>query len=311
MKASNTFLTLGEAMVELAPVEGSLYKRGFAGDTLNTAWYLRAYLADAWNVGYVTALGDDPLSGEMTAFIHDHGIDTTSIRYVSGKTCGLYLIALHDGERSFSYWRDSSAARQLAEDPDWLKAVLKKADKLFLSGISIAILSPQDRGTLMGILQDFLSQGGEISFDPNFRPKLWENRKTSREWLEKFAGLSATVLPSFDDERDLFGDASPAETCIRYRDLGIREVVVKNSSQPVTYCRSDNIHVMPISDVARPKDSTGAGDSFNGAYLASVALGHSQEQAIKNAISLSAKVINTEGALMPMSEVCSADMLAQ
>lgn len=303
MNSSKTFLTLGEAMVELAPVKGSLYRRGFAGDTLNTAWYLRACLSDVWNVGYVTALGKDPLSSEMCDFIHGHGIDTTHVRYIDGKSCGLYLISLQDGERSFSYWRENSAARHLVEDPDWLTSAISKADKLFLSGISIAILPQGDREKLLDVLTDYVTEGGEISFDPNFRPILWEDRKTCRGWITKFAALSTTVLPSFDDERDLFSDADPSDTCSRYRKLGVREVVVKNSSNPVTYCQSDDIHSMPIPDVSRPEDSTGAGDSFNGAYLASVALGHSQEQSVKNATSLSAKVINAEGALMAMSAV--------
>ena len=77
-----------------------------------------------------------------------------------------------------------------------------------------------------------------------------------------------------------------------------------NAYAPVTFClsESDAVHTIPVTSIAQPKDTTGAGDSFNGAYLASRALGYSQEVSIKRAISLSAKVINTHGALIEMSE---------
>ena len=52
------FVSVGECMIEMSGGEDGLYRLGYAGDTLNTAWYARARLGDDWDVDYVTALGD-------------------------------------------------------------------------------------------------------------------------------------------------------------------------------------------------------------------------------------------------------------
>ena len=64
-----TFLSIGECMAELQARDDGLYRLGFAGDTLNTAWYMRALTRPQdVAVDYVTAVGTDPLSAKMLAF---------------------------------------------------------------------------------------------------------------------------------------------------------------------------------------------------------------------------------------------------
>ena len=110
------FLALGECMVEIGPVENGKCRRGFAGDTFNTAWYARRLLPESWTVGYGSCIGSDAISEEMAAYMESHGIDTSAMRRLADRTVGLYMISLQDGERSFSYWRGQSAARAMAED---------------------------------------------------------------------------------------------------------------------------------------------------------------------------------------------------
>ncbi|TKA96061.1 sugar kinase, partial [Cereibacter changlensis] len=111
------FVALGEAMVEMAPTgEPGTFAMGFAGDTLNTAWYLRRALP-GWSVDYATCIGTDAVSDRMLGFLEDAGIGVGHVARLAERTVGLYLIELRDGERSFSYWRGQSAARLLARDP--------------------------------------------------------------------------------------------------------------------------------------------------------------------------------------------------
>jgi 2-dehydro-3-deoxygluconokinase len=98
-------------MVELSQAGEGLLRKGFAGDTLNTAWYARACFPSDWSIDYFTAVGDDPMSNEMLAMMDGAGIGTSQILRIAGKTPGLYLITLKDGERTFSYWRDTAAAK--------------------------------------------------------------------------------------------------------------------------------------------------------------------------------------------------------
>jgi len=72
-------------MVELSQAGDGLLRKGFAGDTFNTAWYARACLGPDWSVDYFTALGDDAMSDEMVAFIDKAGIGTSLIRQLQGE----------------------------------------------------------------------------------------------------------------------------------------------------------------------------------------------------------------------------------
>ncbi len=112
----SAFLALGECMVELSNAGDGLYRRGFAGDTFNTAWYMRRLLPQDWTVGYATCVGTDAISDAMLAFLAGEGIDVSAIRRVPDRTVGLYMITTENGERSFSYWRGESAARTLGDD---------------------------------------------------------------------------------------------------------------------------------------------------------------------------------------------------
>ncbi len=86
----------------------------------------------------------------MLDMLRSAGIGTGAITRDPERTVGLYTIQTdEDGERSFSYWRSDSAARGLAEDGEHLLAALTGSDLVYLSGITLAILSPVARDRLM------------------------------------------------------------------------------------------------------------------------------------------------------------------
>ena len=206
-------VAVGECMVEMAPVatEGQ-FRLGYAGDTLNTAWYLRRLLGASDQIDYFTAVGTDAVSDKMIDFLHQAGIGTACILRRDDKGVGLYMIQLQDGERSFSYWRSDSAARSLAADPVPLQAALDNADLAYFSGITLAILPPADRARLLIALRRFRSGGGIVVFDPNLRPKLWASPDEMTKTVMQAAAVSDIALPSYDDEAHWFGDDSPEAT---------------------------------------------------------------------------------------------------
>ena len=86
------FVSVGECMIELSNIEDRIFKMGFAGDTLNTAWYARALLSDAWSVSFATKLGNDELSQNAVSFLSENNIGTDLIAYHPSRKIGIYLI---------------------------------------------------------------------------------------------------------------------------------------------------------------------------------------------------------------------------
>lgn len=289
------FLAIGECMIELAPQSGDLYAMNFAGDTFNTAWYLRRAAGDAVEVIYCTALGDDQPSLRMRDFFVASGI-TPLVKMREKRSVGLYMVSLKDGERSFSYWRDAAAARTLADDLEDLP--LAAGDIAYFSGITLAILPEAGRRKLLDVLAQCKTNGVQVAFDPNLRPRLWDDVQTMCDWTMKGAAVADICLPSFEDEADYFGDGSPADTCARYAAQGTALIVVKNGPGEILVSNGHTqVTVMP-TPADTIVDTTAAGDSFNAQFLLSHMQGETLEDATKAACNLSRRVISKLGALV-------------
>ena len=293
-------LSIGEAMLELSSAgQGDLWRLGIAGDTLNTAWYRRRLLGDDARVDYFTRVGTGEFSQKMLDFLSAEGIGTDHIARDPTREIGLYAISLKDGERSFSYWRDTSAAKLLGDDPAALDRALAGARIAYFSGISVAILSDRGRANLRDALARARDQGTMVIFDPNLRPRLWPDAAAMRAGIETAASGADLVLPSFDDEATHFGDADAAATIRRYLDLGAGHVVVKNGGGPMQFGGAQGAGDLPDLTPDMPVDTTAAGDSFNAGYLAAMLAGADCADAIRTGHALSRQVIRHRGALVP------------
>jgi 2-dehydro-3-deoxygluconokinase len=289
---------IGECMVEFSPKGNGDYKLGFAGDTFNTAWYLRHLMPADWIIQYFTNIGDDRLSADMLRFMTQSGIDTTHVKAVEGMNAGLYVISLDNGERSFSYWRNTSAARTLADDATRLADATRNADCVFFSGITLAILLEKARDMFLQHMATLRRSGVLVVFDPNIRKRLWSTDDDIRRWTSRGYAVANVALPSFADEAEIFGDADVVGTAQRIKRAGADEIAVKNGSDACYFQTVNESGSVPAHTSLAVVDTTGAGDSFNACYVGSRLVGASPRAAVEKACRLAAKVIGEYGALV-------------
>jgi 2-dehydro-3-deoxygluconokinase len=293
---------IGEAMLELSGRSrlGGTMTLGQGGDTLNTAIYLARLGVSA---AYVTALGQDRWSDEMLANWDAEGINTGLVVRHPRRMPGLYAIQTDErGERSFLYWRDNSAAREMFDLPgsETAIAAASKSGWLYFSGITLSILSAHARERLFGIVRAVRENGGQVAFDPNFRPRGWPGANAARHLFTALARDIDLVLPSLDDEDLLFGPATPQDHIARWQAAGVQTVVAKCGAEG---CWIGEAGTAPRKLAARPAgqvvDTTGAGDSFNAGFLAARLRGAGLDEAVGAGQALARIVVGYPGAIAP------------
>ncbi|WP_213741745.1 sugar kinase [Bradyrhizobium sp. dw_411] len=289
---------LGECMVELVERPDGLLARGYGGDTLNTAVYLARLDVP---VRYVTALGDDDLSDAMLAAWSREGIDVSSVFRVPGRVPGLYLIRTDsEGERHFTYWRDSAPVRQLFDETSAQAAekALAAASVIYLSGISLSLFSGEARGRLFGSLGRLRQGGRRIVFDSNFRPRGWRDISDALEAYDQILRMADMVLAGEDDFKLLnqTTGASLIDFLARYE---LPEVVVKLMKPGCVVLAEGSRTDVPVAAVVQPLDTTAAGDSFAAAYLAARLKGMRPAKAAIAGHALASVVIRHSGAILP------------
>ena len=311
MTAHPRIVCFGECMLELQGEAFGTMRQTYGGDTLNTAVYLaRCGRRAGLQVDYATALGDDALSAGMVARWQAEGLGVSLLRRLPGRLPGLYLIEVDEhGERRFHYWRDNAAARAyfdtgstpLEEAEDGISA-------LHLSGISLAILPPAGRERLAALAQRLRARGAVVAFDNNYRPRLWPDVATARAAFAEFTARASIALLTLDDEMALWGEADAALQLQRTLALPCPEVVIKRGAA-ATLVRQDGVPLreVPTERVPRVVDTTAAGDSFAGAYLATRLAGGSAVDAAAAGNRLAARVVQHHGAVI--AEALMADLL--
>ncbi len=296
-------ICIGECMVELRQAGEGRYARAFAGDAYNTAVYLKRS-APAAEVGFLTATGAGGLSAEMRQAWAAEGVDGGLAWSIEGAEPGLYMIDLDAaGERSFRYWRSASPARQ------WLRRLLADggadrlagADLVYLSGISLAILPEADRWAAADLLRALKGRVGRIAFDPNVRPVLWRDLDEARAGVEPIIGLADILRASRDDGRLLFDLAEPAAQIAAYRALGAGEIALTLDADGCLWTGGGPPQALPAPFAGPVRDTAGAGDSFNGAYLAARLGGADGLQAARAGLSVASRVVTAPGAIVPVS----------
>ncbi len=300
---------LGECMIELSlprtePFAGGV-NLGYGGDAFNVLVYLRRVLGDAaaHRVAFVTALGeDDAFSAAMCRGWAAEGLDVSLVQALPGRLPGLYAIETQgDGERRFHYWREQAAVRALFDDgvPPGLVDELLAFDLFYVSGISLALFAGERLDTLMVLLRGLRDAGVTIAFDSNYRPDLWPGAAAARAAYERVAPWVDVAMPTFEDEAGLFGDDTPRATAARWRSGGCGEVIVKLGADGCLVVAGEGAQYVPAVDVPEVVDTTAAGDSFNGAYLAGRLTGAGSVDAARGAARVAATVIQTRGAIVP------------
>ena len=236
----------------------------------------------------------------MPEWLERHRVSTRFSETLPGERSGLYLVEVAErGERSFTYYRDGAAARQLFTAASPLAdAALAQADWVYLSGVTAAIMRPDARQALLCGLDSVRERGGHVVFDSNFRPALWADYATARTVMTELLRRSDIALPTLVDDREVFGDEDEHATARRLHALGVAEVVVKLGELGAFVSHDGIADHIPAVNAHAAVDTTAAGDSFNAGYLFGRIRGDAPVSAARIGTHLAAAVVSQPGAVI-------------
>ncbi len=255
-------IALGEPLIELNRPRGeSHFVLGCGGDVSNA---MVAAARQGASTGMATAVGADEFGQALIDLWRREGVDAATVRVHPTAPTGLYFVSHTEAGHSFSYRREGSAASLFGAE-DLPCEALRAAKILHVSGISQAISARAADGVFEALALA-RAAGVMLSYDTNIRLKLWPVARARAVIHEAMTNIDI-ALPGLDDARLLVGVEDPDVIADRYLGFGARIVALKLGSEGCLIATAqERRRFLPIRVEA--VDATGAGDTFDGAFLA-------------------------------------------
>ncbi len=296
MSGAPAIVCLGEPMAEFSQLPDGPpghYLAGHGGDTSNCAI---AAARQGAAVGYVTALGADTFADSFIDLWQREGVDSSGVKRDEAAHTAVYFIDHGPDGHRFSYLRAGSAASRMRPE-DLPQSLIAEAEILHVSGISQAI-SASAADTVFRAIEIARAAGTRVSYDPNLRLSLWP---LARARAVIHAGLAAAdyVLTNLEEGRQLTGANSAEAIAEHYLGLGVGTVVVKMGAEGALLAAGEGRQRLAGHAIAAI-DASGAGDTFDGAFLAETVRGADSLAAATYANAAAALSTTGYGAVAPI-----------
>ncbi|MFY8039960.1 MAG: sugar kinase [Bosea sp. (in: a-proteobacteria)] len=256
-------LAIGEPLGEFSQTTPGdpRYLFGHGGDTSNA---IIAAARSGASTGYITALGDDSFGRSFLDLWAKEGVDSSAVKLDPAAHTGIYFITHGKDGHEFSYMRAGSAATRMTT-ADLPQVMIRQAKVLHVSGISQAI-SALAADMVFEAIRIAREAGVTVSYDTNLRLRLWPLARAQAVTNAAMA-LADIALPGLDDARQLTGLSEPDAIVDFYLGRGSSIVAMTLGKDGALVATRAERRMVPSITVAAI-DATGAGDCFDGAFLA-------------------------------------------
>lgn len=259
---------IGEALVDMIPEQTgadfdavSAFAPHVGGAPANVC---AAFARLGGRARLLTQLGDDPFGHRILHELAAAGVETDCISLTHEANTALAFVALaENGERTFSFYRNPSADMLYA--PEQVQAAyLEDVFALHFCSVSLGDFPMKEAHRKAIRLQR--ERGGIVSFDPNLRFSLWENREALRTAVREFLPMSDIVKLSAEELSFVTGQTDAAAAAQWLFGQGVRLLLYTCGSEGA-YAYTPSQMVFAPAHSVRATDTTGAGDGFIGAFL--------------------------------------------
>lgn len=215
-------------------------------------------------VAFIGKVGDDAFGSFLEKTMVEGGIDVKGLRKSKEVPTTLAFVQLSDtGDRTFSFYRKPGADIMLTREE--VDTGIVENTRVFHFGTLSMTDEPSRSATFYAV--DLAKKAGAlISYDPNYRPALWDSPEDAMAMMQKGVPL-ADIIKVSDEEMTLMTGETGAEAGARkLLDQGAALVLVTGGEKGAFYMNHVCCGALPAYDV-KVVDTTGSGDAFLGALM--------------------------------------------
>ena len=258
-------ITTGELLIDFTPVPVPNAPNAVCpnpgGAPGNVAVQLARLGASA---GFIGKVGEDDFGRTLRRCLEDNGVDVHNVVVDKEFRTTLAFVQLDEnGDRSFTFYRNPGADTQLRlEEVD--EESIRTCSVLHFGSLSLT--TEPSRTTTLEMVKRARAMGKLISYDPNWRPALWDSAEAGIKAMTMGLELCHVLKISEEELALLTGTDSLVEGVQAIHKLGAALIVVTLGPNGCVSSLRGQLSHHPTYDV-KVVDTTGSGDSFWGAFL--------------------------------------------
>jgi len=269
-------ISLGELLAEIMRMEvdvphgriGSYYKGPFPSGAPANFIDSVARMSVPFNLstGFIGAVGNDEFGEIIIEKLKNDNVDVSKIKVNENRTTGIAFNQYNsDGSRKFIF--SAGAAGQIFPE-DLEKEYFSNIKALHIMGSSLSISESSRKMCYKAIeIAKSLNPQVIISFDPNLRPEMLD-LKTILNISKPILESTTILFPSGEEAEMLAGVKGESKACKKLLEMGLKLVVLKQGKEGCTIFSSGIVEGIKVSGFKVEEiDPTGAGDSFDGAFI--------------------------------------------
>ena len=274
---------------ESLPHEAVEAKVLFGGSVANTACAIARL---GFPVLFAGTCGKDSYGRQMKCDLEAEGVDVSLLRMDEALPTQLVLLVLNSHGDRTAFACPPHGGSQHAIVPDQLpEEIAAKISWLHVSGMMLR--EDPAASTQLMLMKHCFDAGIPVSLDINARVESIDNPFFVHN-LQKAKQYCTVIFGSAQDELPLLAEQRDAETAAERLSANGTAVIARCGDQgAVFYCKGQRLHV-PAFPVA-VTDTVGAGDTFDGAFIAARLAGHSIASAMLRANAAAAVCVSRSG----------------
>ncbi|MBR4541800.1 MAG: carbohydrate kinase [Lachnospiraceae bacterium] len=259
-----SILCIGEMLIDFTPVSGmkNTYTANPGGAPANVAV---SAARNGIKAGFLGKLGNDDFGRLLINTLKNDNVDILLPELTDEATTTLAFVSLDEkGDRSFTFAR-KPGADMLLSIPDVQKVDFSAWDIIHAGSVSQSG-SPEKDAVLLA-LKKAKEAGKLVSFDINFRDKIWGFEECKSEVLKVFPYVD--LLKISEEELDFVGGRDNIPAFMKEYDIAVTVLTLGGDGAAVYYMGDKSAITIPAMKV-KCTDTTGAGDAYWGGFLSSL-----------------------------------------